>query len=75
MEQIAQALPPARRARLRARSAGGSVRVARSALLQVAQNLLHNAFEAGDGPVALSLEADAAQFRLRVQDEGSGMAP
>jgi two-component system sensor histidine kinase RegB len=75
VEQIAQALPPARRARLRARPSGGSVRVARGALLQVAQNLLQNAFEAGDGPVALSLEGDGAQLRLRVQDEGSGMDP
>ena len=49
--------------------------VPRGALVQVARSLLSNAFEAGEGPVRLSVESEGARVRLRVQDEGPGMPP
>ena len=43
--------------------------------MQVAQSLLQNAFEAGGGPVTLSVQATASKLVVRVEDQGSGMSP
>ncbi|HTY43263.1 MAG TPA: ATP-binding protein [Thermoanaerobaculia bacterium] len=44
-------------------------------LQQVAQNLLDNAFEAGDGEVSLSFERLGPMLRMAVRDRGRGMDP
>lgn len=43
--------------------------------MQVAHSLLQNAFEAGEGPVTLAVEASPSRILLRVADEGRGMPP
>jgi two-component system sensor histidine kinase RegB len=74
-EAIGAALPPPYRPRLRLSVApGAAVTLPRAALLQVAQNLLNNAFEAGEGSVTLHMEADGKGFRMTVTDEGRGMS-
>jgi two-component system sensor histidine kinase RegB len=52
-----------------------AVRLPRSALLQVAQCLLSNAFQAGGAEVRLAVDAGPEGLRLVVRDEGAGMAP
>jgi two-component system sensor histidine kinase RegB len=75
-EAIRQALPASYAARLRLSIEGGAaVSLPRAALLQVAQNLLENASEAGEGPVTLAIGAGPNGFRMRVVDEGPGMSP
>jgi two-component system sensor histidine kinase RegB len=77
VQAIVEALPGSYRARLEVTTAGdgAAVSLPRAALLQIAQNLLRNAFEAGGGLVALSVEGRASGLRVLVQDEGMGMAP
>jgi two-component system sensor histidine kinase RegB len=77
LAQIVDGLSAADRARLRVEDArpGAGPSVPRGALVQVAQSLLRNAFEAGPGAVTLSLESSASGLRLRVADAGCGMAP
>ena len=74
--EIVRGVPPAHRDRLRVEvpKPGRGPSVPLGALVQVAQSLLQNAFEAGGGPVTLSVEATARNSR-RVEDEGSGMSP
>jgi two-component system sensor histidine kinase RegB len=75
--EIVAGVPAAGRARLRVEQArpGNGPSVPRGALVQVALSLLQNAFEAGEGPVRLSVEASATRLVLRVEDEGRGMSP
>ena len=69
-------IPVRERARLKASSVGDAVvRAPRGALLQVTQNLLRNALDAGAGSVSLSIETGLAGLRVVLQDEGSGMTP
>jgi two-component system, sensor histidine kinase RegB len=77
LAQIVEGVPPTERARLRVEEAlsGAGPSIPRGALVQVAQSLLQNAFEAGSGCVTLSLQSSASGLRLRVADEGCGMAP
>jgi two-component system sensor histidine kinase RegB len=51
------------------------VNVPRSAVLQVAANLLRNALAAGGGDVSLSIETGPAGLRMELRDDGPGMAP
>jgi two-component system sensor histidine kinase RegB len=75
-EAIRQAVPAPYAPRLRLSvENGAAVSLPRAALLQVAQNLLKNAFEAGEGPVTLAIGAGPDGFRMRVVDEGPGMSP
>ena len=75
--EIVRGVPPAHRDRLRVEvpKPGRGPSVPLGALVQVSQSLLQNAFEAGGGPVTLSVEATAAKLLVRVEDEGSGMSP
>jgi two-component system sensor histidine kinase RegB len=75
-DAIASALPASYRGRLRL-SVGerAAVTLPRAALLQVAQNLLKNAFEAGESAVTLAIDVSANRLRMRVEDHGPGMSP
>ena len=75
--EIVAGVTPAERQRLRVEEArpGIGPSVPRGALIQVAHSLLQNAFEAGAGPVALTVDASPSRLRLRVVDEGRGMPP
>ncbi len=75
--EIVRGVPPAHRDRLRVEvpKPGRGPSVPLGALVQVSQSLLQNAFEAGGGPVTLSVEATAAKLVVRVEDEGGGMSP
>jgi two-component system, sensor histidine kinase RegB len=75
VDAIIGLVAPQDRARLKvsAPTNGTAVRLPRAALLQVAHNLLQNAFEAGGGVVTLSLEVKVSGLRMLVQDEGTGM--
>jgi two-component system sensor histidine kinase RegB len=74
-EAIASALPPRDRGRLRLRVTGdAAVTLPRAALLQIAQNLLSNAFEAGESVVTLEIGEGSQGFRMVVSDEGRGMS-
>jgi two-component system sensor histidine kinase RegB len=75
--EIAATIPAVHRRRLEVSSAshGGGVTVPMGPVVQVAQSLLQNAFEAGDGPVTLSLVSDAAGLKVLVRDTGHGMTP
>ena len=53
---------------------GSTVNLPRGALLQVAQNLVRNALEAGDGSVELSLLVEDGHLRMVVRDHGPGMS-
>ena len=74
---IVRGVPPAHRDRLRVEvpKPGRGPSVPQGALVQVAQSLLQNAFEAGGGPVTLSVQATASKLVVRVEDEGAGMSP
>jgi two-component system sensor histidine kinase RegB len=61
------------RVQVRAPENGAAVRLPRSALLQVAQNLLRNALDAGDGAVEFLFEATPSGVRMVVRDHGKGM--
>ncbi|HEY7700230.1 MAG TPA: ATP-binding protein, partial [Vicinamibacteria bacterium] len=75
-ETITAALPPCSRQRLRLEvAAGAAVTLPRAALLQIAQNLLSNAFEAGGREVTLAIGEGPAGLRMVVADEGRGMSP
>jgi two-component system sensor histidine kinase RegB len=74
-EAIASALSPRDRGRLRLRVTGeAAVTLPRAALLQIAQNLLINAFEAGESVVTLEIGEGSQGFRMVVSDEGRGMS-
>jgi two-component system sensor histidine kinase RegB len=51
------------------------VSLPRAALLQVAQNLLTNALEAGESEVTLQIGEGPGGLRMVVADEGRGMSP
>jgi two-component system sensor histidine kinase RegB len=72
---IVAGLPESQRGRLEVSTSGDGarVRLPRSALVQVAQNLVRNALEAAAGPVALSLEAAGSGLSIRVHDDGPGI--
>ncbi len=75
-EAIAAALPASYRRRLKLSIAQrAAVTLPRAALLQVAQNLLSNGFEAGERSVELSIEVSPKGLRMLVVDEGRGMSP
>jgi two-component system sensor histidine kinase RegB len=76
LEAVVRAVPERERARLETSAQGDAiVRVARSAVLQVAANLLRNALDAGEGNVRLSIDTDPAGLRLVLRDDGPGMPP
>jgi two-component system, sensor histidine kinase RegB len=52
---------------------GAAVRLPRTALMQVAHNLLRNALDAGEGAVEFLFEARPAGVRMVVRDHGAGM--
>ncbi|HEY6546732.1 MAG TPA: HAMP domain-containing sensor histidine kinase [Vicinamibacteria bacterium] len=73
---IVRGLPPLHQDRLRVEPGSGrSLSVSRGALVQVAQSLLQNAFEAGEGTVTLKVESSSSMLLVRVEDEGRGMSP
>jgi len=74
---IVRGVPAAHRDRLRVEvpKPGRGPSVPQGALVQLTQSLLQNAFEAGGGPVTLSVQATASKLVVRVEDEGSGMSP
>ena len=73
---VVGAIPVREHARLRVSAVGdAAVKAPRAALLQVTQNLLRNALDAGAGSVSLSIETGLAGLRVVLQDEGSGMTP
>jgi two-component system sensor histidine kinase RegB len=75
-EAIAAALPPGYRRRLRLEvETGAAVTLPRAALLQVAQNLLTNALEAGESEVTLQMGEGPGGLRMVVADQGRGMSP
>ncbi len=75
-EAIKTALPVPYAPRLRLSiEDGAAVTLPRAGLLQVTQNLLTNAFEAGEGPVTLAIGAGPKGFRMLVVDEGRGISP
>jgi two-component system sensor histidine kinase RegB len=55
--------------------AGPGPAVPRGALVQVAQGLLRNAFESGEGRVSLSVTSAPGGLRVRIEDEGRGIPP
>ena len=75
--EVEAAVPALHRPRLRVRAEDPGARVVlpRAALQQVLDHLLRNAFEAGPGPVELSLASTRGGLRLEVRDEAGGMAP
>ncbi|HTR02881.1 MAG TPA: ATP-binding protein [Thermoanaerobaculia bacterium] len=75
--EIRRRLPAGRLQRLLVSGCEGGVSITapRIALQQVAQNLLDNAFEAGDGEVSLSFERLGPMLRMAVRDRGRGMDP
>jgi two-component system sensor histidine kinase RegB len=73
---VVRSIPVREHARLKASAVGeAAVRAPRGALLQVTQNLLRNALDAGGGNVSLSIETDPAGLRVVLQDAGPGMPP
>lgn len=74
---ILRALPLADQGRLDASAAGNGscVRLPRAALVQIAQNLLRNAFDASPGRVELSVETAGSGLTLCVHDGGSAIPP
>jgi two-component system, sensor histidine kinase RegB len=75
--QITANLPGVHRRRLEVSSGanGAAVAVPLGPLVQAVRSLLQNAFEAGAGPVTLSVDSDAAGLRVLVCDPGPGMTP
>jgi two-component system sensor histidine kinase RegB len=75
VREIVNALPPDQQSRVQvvAGENGAAVRLPRSALLQVAHNLLRNALEAGEGAVEFTFDARPSGVRMVVRDHGAGM--
>ena len=74
---IVRGVPPAHRDRLRVEvpKPGRGPSVPQGALVQVAQSLLQNAFEAGGGPVTLSVQATAVEARRARRGPGQRHVP
>jgi two-component system sensor histidine kinase RegB len=72
---VLEGVPAAQRARIRVSTEhnGGALRLPRAALLQVTQNLVQNALEAGEGGVDFRFAATAAGVQIVVSDRGAGM--
>jgi two-component system sensor histidine kinase RegB len=76
LDAVLLSLPERERERVEASARGNTaVNVPRSAVLQVAANLLRNALAAGGGDVSLSIETGPAGLRMELRDDGPGMAP
>ena len=69
------ALPAAQRSRVEVTTTenGAPLRLPRAALLQVTQNLVQNALEAGEGRVDFRFAASASGVQIVVSDRGNGM--
>jgi signal transduction histidine kinase len=76
VHDIVGALSREQQARVRVLAAenGAAVRLPRTALLQVAHNLLRNALDAGEGGDEFLFEAKPSGERMVVRDHGAGMA-
>jgi two-component system, sensor histidine kinase RegB len=72
---LLEALPAAQRSRIRVATAqnGAPLRLPRAALLQLTQNLVRNALEAGEGEVDFRFAASASGVQIVVRDRGVGM--
>jgi two-component system sensor histidine kinase RegB len=72
---VVQTLLPSQRGRVRTTCTDPDVALSlpRSALQQVAHNLLANALDASAGDVQFALETQATRLRLVVRDDGPGM--
>ena len=72
---VLEALPAAQRSRIRVSTAqnGAPLRLPRAALMQVTQNLVQNALEAGEGHVDFRFATSASGVQIVVTDRGVGM--
>src|SRR6185436_14733040 len=72
---VLEGVPAAQRSRIRVSTelSGAALRLPRAALLQVTQNLVQNALEAGDGGVDFRFAVSAAGVQIVVSDRGAGM--
>jgi two-component system sensor histidine kinase RegB len=75
VREIVGALPREQQSRVRVviEENGAAVRLPHAALLQVANNLLRNALEAGEGAVDFHFQARPSGVRMVVRDQGAGM--
>jgi two-component system sensor histidine kinase RegB len=73
---VLEGVPAAQRSRIRVSTEhnGAPLRLPRAALLQVTQNLVQNALEAGDGGVDFHFAVSAAGVQIVVSDRGVGMS-
>jgi len=73
---VLEGVPAAQRSRIRVSTelSGAALRLPRAALLQVTQNLVQNALEAGDGGVDFRFAVSAAGVQIVVSDRGVGMS-
>jgi two-component system, sensor histidine kinase RegB len=73
---VLETVPAAQRGRIRVITelSGAPLRLPRAALLQVTQNLVQNALEAGDGGVDFRFATSASGVQIVVSDRGVGMS-
>src|SRR6185503_12880054 len=73
---VLEGVPAAQRSRIRVSTelSGAALRLPRAALLQVTQNLVQNALEAGDGGVDFRFAVSATGVQIVVSDRGVGMS-
>ena len=76
VDEVLEAVPAAQRSRIRVsvEHSGAPLRLPRAALLQVTQNLVQNALEAGEGGVDFRFAASASGVQIVVSDRGPGMS-
>jgi two-component system sensor histidine kinase RegB len=72
---VLEGVPAAQRSRIRVSTEhnGAALRLPRAALLQVTQNLVQNALEAGEGGIDFRFAASASGVQIVVSDRGAGM--
>jgi two-component system sensor histidine kinase RegB len=72
---VLEAVPAAQRPRIHVATehTGAPLRLPRAALLQVTQNLVQNALEAGEGGVDFRFASSASGVQIVVRDRGAGM--
>jgi two-component system sensor histidine kinase RegB len=76
VDEVLEAVPAAQRPRIRVsvEHSGAPLRLPRAALLQVTQNLVQNALEAGEGGIDFRFAASASGVQIVVSDRGPGMS-
>lgn len=77
LDQVVASLSVERRERVERRVSTPALRLRLPprAFAQVLRNLVSNALDAGEGPVALAVTSDSGRVQFSVRDQGAGMSP